>query len=79
MDVNWTQRQERKLNLAARAAWLYYIAGNTQDEIAKKLNVSRQAAQRFVSLGGHREIDPVPPRSSAGRINDAGGGVAGAL
>ena len=50
MDVNWTQRQERKLNLAARAAWLYYIAGNTQDEIAKKLNVSRQAAQRFVSL-----------------------------
>lgn len=50
MDVNWSQRQERKLNLAARAAWLYYIAGNTQDEIAKKLNVSRQAAQRFVSL-----------------------------
>jgi DNA-binding transcriptional regulator LsrR (DeoR family) len=50
VDVNWSQRQERKLNLAARAAWLYYIAGNTQDEIAKKLNVSRQAAQRFVSL-----------------------------
>ena len=50
MDVNWTQRQERKLNMAARAAWLYYIAGNTQDEIAKKLNVSRPAAQRLVSL-----------------------------
>ena len=27
-----------------------YIAGNTQDEIAKKLNVSRQSAQRLVSL-----------------------------
>jgi DNA-binding transcriptional regulator LsrR (DeoR family) len=50
LDVTWTQRQERKLNLAARAAWLYYIAGNTQDEIAKKLNVSRQSAQRLVSL-----------------------------
>ena len=43
-------RQEQKLDLAARAAWLYYIGGNTQDEIAKKLSVSRQAAQRLVSL-----------------------------
>jgi DNA-binding transcriptional regulator LsrR (DeoR family) len=35
---------------AARAGWLYYIAGNTQDEIARKLGVSRQSAQRLVSL-----------------------------
>lgn len=41
---------ERKLDQAARAAWLYYVAGNTQDEIAHKLNVSRQAVQRLVSL-----------------------------
>lgn len=41
---------ERKLDQAARAAWLYYIAGNTQDEVAAKLNVSRQTAQRFVSI-----------------------------
>ena len=34
---------------AARAAWLYYVARNTQDEIAEKLGVSRQAAQRLVS------------------------------
>jgi DNA-binding transcriptional regulator LsrR (DeoR family) len=40
----------RKLDLAAHAAWLYYIAGNTQEEIAAKLNVSRQAAQRLVAL-----------------------------
>ena len=40
----------RKLDLAARAAWLYYIAGNTQEEIATKLEVSRQAAQRLVAL-----------------------------
>lgn len=44
------EKHERKLDLAARAAWLYYIANNTQDEIAAKLNVSRQAAQRLVSV-----------------------------
>jgi DNA-binding transcriptional regulator LsrR (DeoR family) len=43
-------RQNPKLDLAARVAWLYYIAGNTQDEIAGKLNVSRQAVQRLVAL-----------------------------
>lgn len=44
------ERRDRKLDLAAHAAWLYYIAGNTQEEIATKLNVSRQAAQRLVAL-----------------------------
>ncbi len=39
-----------RLGDAARAGWLYYIAGNTQEEIAKKLGVSRQTAQRLVSL-----------------------------
>lgn len=39
-----------KLDDAARAGWLYYVAGNTQDEIARKLGVSRQSAQRLVSL-----------------------------
>lgn len=39
-----------RLDDAARAGWLYYIAGNTQDEIASKLGVSRQTAQRLVSL-----------------------------
>jgi DNA-binding transcriptional regulator LsrR (DeoR family) len=39
-----------RLDEAARAGWLYYIAGNTQDEIAVKLGVSRQTAQRLVSL-----------------------------
>lgn len=43
------ERQQRRLELAARAAWLYYMAGNTQDQIARKLNVSRQAAQRLVA------------------------------
>jgi DNA-binding transcriptional regulator LsrR (DeoR family) len=39
-----------KLDEAARAGWLYYVAGNTQDQIASKLGVSRQSAQRLVSL-----------------------------
>jgi len=38
-----------RLDQAARAAWLYYIAGRTQDEIAGQLNVSRQTAQRLVA------------------------------
>ena len=39
-----------RLDDAARAGWLYYVAGNTQDEIAAKLGISRQSAQRLVSL-----------------------------
>src|SRR6201985_1572296 len=39
-----------RLDEAARAGWLYYVAGNTQDEIARKLGISRQSAQRLVSL-----------------------------
>ena len=34
---------------AARAGWLYYVAGMTQDQIATELGVSRQRAQRLVS------------------------------
>ena len=39
-----------RLDDAARAGWFYYVAGNTQDQIAAKLGVSRQTAQRLVSL-----------------------------
>ncbi|MBV9113806.1 MAG: sugar-binding transcriptional regulator [Hyphomicrobiales bacterium] len=39
-----------RLDDAARAGWLYFIAGHTQDEIAKTLKVSRATAQRLVSL-----------------------------
>lgn len=42
--------ETRKLDDAARAGWMYYVAGKTQEEIAKKLNVSRQSAQRMVAL-----------------------------
>ncbi|MEO6929130.1 MAG: sugar-binding domain-containing protein [Casimicrobiaceae bacterium] len=39
-----------RLDEAARAGWLYYMAGKTQDDIARTLNVSRPTAQRLVSL-----------------------------
>ncbi|MDB5658224.1 MAG: sugar-binding transcriptional regulator [Cypionkella sp.] len=34
---------------AARAGWLYYVGGLTQDQIATEIGVSRQRAQRLVS------------------------------
>ena len=43
-------KRASRLDDAARAGWLYYVAGNTQDQIAAKLGVSRQSAQRLVSL-----------------------------
>lgn len=45
-----SETEKSRLDDAARAGWLYFIAGNTQDEIARKLNVSRPTAQRLVSL-----------------------------
>ncbi|WP_282602877.1 sugar-binding transcriptional regulator [Paracoccus sp. PARArs4] len=41
--------QQRKLEQAARAAWLAHVGGLTQDEIATRLGVSRQSAQRLVA------------------------------
>ncbi len=37
------------LDEAARAGWLYYVGGLTQDQIAAELGVSRQRAQRLVA------------------------------
>jgi DNA-binding transcriptional regulator LsrR (DeoR family) len=48
--MSMDDEHSRRLEEAARAAWLYYIAGNTQDEIAIKLDMSRQVAQRLVAL-----------------------------
>ncbi|MFC0225934.1 sugar-binding transcriptional regulator [Serratia aquatilis] len=43
-------KHDKKLDQAARAAWMYYVAGQTQNEIADALGVSRQVAQRLVAL-----------------------------
>jgi DNA-binding transcriptional regulator LsrR (DeoR family) len=45
-----TDNDKSRLDDAARAGWLYFIAGHTQDEIARRLKVSRATAQRLVSL-----------------------------
>lgn len=37
------------LEQAARAAWLYYVAGCNQDEVAATLGMSRQSAQRLIA------------------------------
>jgi DNA-binding transcriptional regulator LsrR (DeoR family) len=41
---------DKRRDDAARAAWLYFIAGRTQDEIAAQLDLSRQAVQRLVAV-----------------------------
>ena len=41
---------------AARAAWLYYVGGLTQDQIAKELGISRQRAQRLVARAIAEEL-----------------------
>ena len=50
MTVGRFTPETTRLDDAARAGWLYYVAGNTQDEIARKLGVSRQSAQRLVAM-----------------------------
>jgi DNA-binding transcriptional regulator LsrR (DeoR family) len=39
-----------RLDEAARAAWLHFVAGNTQQKVADSLGISRQSAQRLISL-----------------------------
>lgn len=45
-----------KFDLATRAAWLYYVAGNTQNEIAEKLQISRPVAQRLVAFAVEKNL-----------------------
>lgn len=44
-----SRSEESAIDLAARAGWLYYLAGMTQDHIARELGISRQRAQRLVA------------------------------
>jgi DNA-binding transcriptional regulator LsrR (DeoR family) len=47
--MNRMEHEPTPLDEAARAGWLYYVAGRTQDQIAVELGISRQRAQRLVS------------------------------
>ncbi|MDN5567818.1 MAG: sugar-binding transcriptional regulator [Paracoccus sp. (in: a-proteobacteria)] len=59
-----------RLDDAARAGWLYYVAGNTQDEIARKLGVSRQSAQRLVAMAVSERLVKVRLDHPIGRCMD---------
>ncbi|MBT9382889.1 sugar-binding transcriptional regulator [Pseudooceanicola sp. CBS1P-1] len=43
-------------DLAARAAWLSFVGGLTQDQIATELGISRQRAQRLVARAGQEGL-----------------------
>ena len=47
---------DRKLEMAARAAWLYHAKGRRQDQIATELAVSRQIVQRLVALAASENL-----------------------
>lgn len=42
-------KESAKLDQAARAAWLSWVGGLTQDEIATRMGISRQTAQRLTA------------------------------
>ena len=44
------EQADKRRDEAAKAAWLYFIGGRTQDDIARQLELSRQAVQRLVSF-----------------------------
>jgi len=49
-------KNDKKQDMAARAAWMYYIGGQTQNQIADILGVSRQVAQRLVAAASEMEL-----------------------
>ena len=64
-----------RLDDAARAGWLYYVAGNTQDEIARKLGVSRQSAQRLVAMAVSEKLVKVRLDHPIARCMDLAGAL----
>ncbi|ALI55316.1 sugar-binding transcriptional regulator [Celeribacter marinus] len=51
-QVNTDDGERSNRGLAARAAWMSYVGGMTQDQIAQELGISRQRAQRLVARAG---------------------------
>ncbi|MEQ3642136.1 MAG: sugar-binding transcriptional regulator [Paracoccus sp. (in: a-proteobacteria)] len=70
MSQNHFTPETTRLDDAARAGWLYYVAGNTQDEIARKLGVSRQTAQRLVAMALAERLVKVRLDHPIGRCMD---------
>jgi DNA-binding transcriptional regulator LsrR (DeoR family) len=53
---NGANGRDRRLDLAARAAWLYHARGQRQDEIARTLNISRQVVQRLIAMATSEKL-----------------------
>ncbi|WP_410216340.1 sugar-binding transcriptional regulator [Paracoccus sp. (in: a-proteobacteria)] len=70
MSQNRFTPESTRLDDAARAGWLYYVAGNTQDEIARKMGVSRQTAQRLVAMALAERLVKVRLDHPIGRCMD---------
>lgn len=70
MTIGRFTPETTRLDDAARAGWLYYVAGNTQDEIARKLGVSRQTAQRLVAMAVSERLVKVRIDHPIGRCMD---------
>ncbi len=49
-------KEADRLDQAARIAWLYYVAGKTQQQIAAILHISRQTAQRLLGIAIERNL-----------------------
>ena len=47
---------DRKLTLAAHAAWLYHAKGRRQEQIAADLNLSRQVVQRLIAFAASEKL-----------------------
>ena len=47
---------KQQLHLATKAAWLSYIGGYTQSQVAKKLNISSAKAHRLIALAHSENI-----------------------
>lgn len=75
MTVGRFTPETTRLDDAARAGWLYYVAGNTQDEIARKLGVSRQTAQRLVATAVSERLVKVRLDHPIGRCMDLSGAL----
>ncbi|WP_084089734.1 sugar-binding transcriptional regulator [Erwinia oleae] len=45
-----------RTDLSARAAWMYYIGGQTQYEIADNLGISRQVVQRLIATASAENL-----------------------
>lgn len=50
MAISERGEADRRLDQAARAAWLYYVKSKRQDDIAQELGISRQIVQRLIAL-----------------------------